>query len=35
GSTDMTIDLTGQPAGLYLIRASYDGQKTTLKLVLK
>lgn len=35
GSTDLPLDLTGQPAGLYLIRASHNGQKATLKLVIK
>lgn len=29
------MDLTGQPAGLYLIKVSNENQQTTLKLIVK
>lgn len=35
GTTELDLDLSNQPAGLYLVRASHNGQKTTIKLVLK
>lgn len=35
GVTEIDMDLSGQPAGLYLIRLSHGGEHATLKLVLK
>lgn len=35
GMTEVDMDLSGQPAGLYLIRLSHGGEHATLKLVLK